>query len=143
MTKKKMSLNRKEKQIFMRSLVEGVTIVTQVQCYEFLEDLEKRFNSSSIHEFNAVLGKNGITYYAKSGFPLISTIYNDDHFEFRQVNNIMSFDKETMSDVGGAVLSIINVLARMNEDGRYNIVLPIPVQPKETTYHFDDEFGGI
>lgn len=138
-----MSLNRKEKQLFMRTLVEGVKVVSQGDSYEFLEDLERRFNASALHDFNAVLGKNGITYYAPSGFPLISTIYNDDHFEFRQVNDIMSFDRETISDVGGAVLSIIDLLARMDEDDKYTIVLPIPVEPKETTHHFDDEFGGI
>ena len=138
-----MSLNRKEKQIFMRTLVEGIRVVSEGECYEFLEDLEKRFNASALHDFNAVLDKNGIIYYAPSGFPLISTIYNDDHFEFRQVNDIMSFDKETISDVGGAVLSIIDLLTRMDEDERYDIVLPVPVEPKETTHHFDDEFGGI
>lgn len=138
-----MSLNRKEKQIFMRCLVEGIKVISQGENYEFLEDLEKRFNSSSLHDFNAVLGKNKIIYYAPSGFPLISTIYNEDHFEFRQINDIMSFDRETISDVGGAVLSIIDVLARMDEDENYSIVMPIPVEPKQTTYHFEDDFGGI
>lgn len=138
-----MSLNRKEKQIFMRTLVEGVRVAFKGESYEFLEDLEKRFNAEALHDFNAVLSKDRITYYASSGFPLISTIYNDDHFEFRQVNDIMSFDRETISDVGGAVLSIIDLLTRMDEDDRYTIVLPIAVEPKETTYHFDDEFGGI
>ena len=136
-------LTSSEKQMFLRCLVEGITILSD-DVSEFMFNLRRTFSFELNHDFDAVLSGDKITYYTKHGFPLICTIAIEDKLEFRQVEDIKSLDADIVSEVGGAVLNIISALVKMNETGIFKSILPKPVFVQdEETFEHDDEFGGI
>jgi len=110
----------------------------------FMHNLQKTFQLEFNHDFDAVPSGDGITYYTKYGFPLISTIAIEDKLEFRQVEDIKNLEADIVSEVGRAVLNIIGALVKMNKTGIFKSILPKPAfAPEEETFEHDDEFGGI